>query len=199
MVVPTVADRQQAWYFSGTAAAVARSTKLVFSRSLVNQSLETAQAFYLFWLGGTMWKSSRVKIFSPNSFGNTIKPNYLPREDFHVVKITVLHKMMQGCWAKWAKTALIFKNACKEYYGCRAVGSAKTNKLLLTVIDTTWRSYVGKNFGPGLFHRGEFHMVLLTDVDDILIFRSPSTVTTVAMVSMARKECHSGRTVDIDV
>lgn len=83
-------------------------------------------------------------------------PKILPPEDFHVVKITVVHDTVQRCLAKTAPTLPTTKKTCIEYYSACTVGADKTRVFLLRVSFSKWKSSRRKTFHLKCFPWEEF-------------------------------------------
>lgn len=72
-----------------------------------------------------------IEVFSRQKFwlelfDKKFRSIFLPREDFHTIKITVFHNVIQRSCAKTATTLLILYTARIEYKGGRTVNGDKT-------------------------------------------------------------------------
>lgn len=77
--------------------------------------------------------------FRPKFFGKTFGPSGLPREDFHVIRLTVAHDIKEVCRAKTATSLPMSYTAPTKYNGGRTVGREKTKRFFFTVRLTLWK------------------------------------------------------------
>lgn len=111
----------------------------------------------------------------PESFVRKFGPKIFPREDFHVVNLTVIHQVILRCCARIAETLPVFNKARTEYYAGFTASVNRTQHSLFTVNITKkvkWRQNIRSTFFVKTFRsiclsRKDLHMVLLTVVADL--------------------------------
>lgn len=91
----------------------------------------------------------------------------------------------------------MFSKPRRAYRHSRAASVGKTKLFLFTLIFTIKKSIKRqKTFGPNFWSQGNVHLVGLTAATIMETLCVASTAATIPMAEKARKEYHSGRTVN---